>query len=74
MSQPHARDPFDELDALMREAMDLTSSPGSALGEPAQVPLRAAWPDPFADQGGKVVSFTARMSEAALRAFGRRQH
>ena len=60
MSPAHARDPHAELDALVREAMGLTSALETAPSEPVQKPL-----------GGKVVNFTERMSKAVLQGFSR---
>ncbi|EYD75871.1 hypothetical protein Rumeso_02653 [Rubellimicrobium mesophilum DSM 19309] len=72
MSLVHAHDPHDELDALMREAMGL--APEQALSQVSPEPLRATCPDPFADYGGKVVSFTKRLPEAVLQGFSRQRH
>ena len=72
MSNSHAHDPYDELDALVREAMGLPCE--GSPDEPAREPLLAARPDPFADYGGKVVSLGARMSQAALQGFSQRRH
>ena len=71
MSNAHAHDPYDELDALVREAMGL--SPEGALDQPAHEPLHVARPDPFAGYSGKVVSLTERMSKAVLQGFSRRR-
>ena len=74
MSHAHARDPYDELDALVREAMGLTPALERALDEPVQEPQGATRPDPFAGYGDKVVCFTERLSEAVLQGFNRRRH
>ena len=72
MSNAHARDPYDELDALVREAMGLDAE--GAPDEPAHVLSATTQPDPFAKYDGKVVSLLGRLSDAALLGFSRKPH
>jgi hypothetical protein len=59
MPNTDALSPYDELDALVREAMGET--------------LQRAWPEPFAGKGDRTAHLSERQSNAALRGYGQQQ-
>ncbi len=68
MTSSNALDPYDELDALVREAMSLSRL--SAQSEPAEASLS----QPFIDSRGNVRPLSHRLPAAAWQGYGRKRH
>ena len=68
MTSSNALDPYDELDALVREAMGLSRL--SSQSEPAEASL----PQPLMDPRGNVRPLFHRLSAAAWQGYSQRRH